>query len=102
MANIGICALQIKGNARLPDTVEYEGRSYKLYKAIDAAFSMNPDLTSLSTSMYILGLEKATEYWREYGEDFDMILMTSGGEVYVTEPLSGSLVTDYPVTVIRP
>ncbi len=56
----------------------------------------------LSTSMYILGLEKATEYWREYGEDFDMILMTSGGEVYVTEPLSGSLVTDYPVTVIRP
>lgn len=42
-----------KGNVRLPDTVEYEGRSYKLYKAIDAAFSMNPDLTSLSTSMYI-------------------------------------------------
>ena len=54
----------------------------------------------LSTSVYILGLEKATEYWREYGENFDMILMTEGGEVYVTEPIADRLTTDYPVTVI--
>lgn len=54
----------------------------------------------LSTSVYILGLEKATEYWREYGENFDMILMTEGGEVYVTEPIADRLATDYPVTVI--
>ena len=42
-----------KGDVRLPDAVEYEGQSYRLYKAIDATFSMNPDLTSLSTSMYL-------------------------------------------------
>ena len=42
-----------KGDIRLPDAVEYEGRSYRLYTAIDGTFFMNPDITSLSTSMYI-------------------------------------------------
>ena len=41
-----------KGDIRLPDAVTYEGQSYRLYKAIDDAFSSNPELTSLSTSMY--------------------------------------------------
>ena len=41
-----------KGDMRLPDSVSYEGRSYRLYQAIDAAFTACPELTSLSTSMY--------------------------------------------------
>lgn len=53
-----------KGDFHLPDAVSYEGRSYRLYKAIDATFSLNPELTSLSTSMYfgpyISGCENLT------------------------------------------
>ena len=41
-----------KGDIRLPDAVTYDGQDYRLYKALDAAFGNNPDLTSLSTSMY--------------------------------------------------
>ena len=41
-----------KGDVRLPDAVTYEGQNYRLFKALDAAFANNSDLTSLSTSMY--------------------------------------------------
>ncbi len=43
-----------KGDLRLPDNVSYEGRSYQLFQAIDASFTACPELTSLSTSMYVM------------------------------------------------
>ena len=54
----------------------------------------------LSTSCYVMGLEQSVEYWRNYGADFDLILMDENGEVYVTEPLSGQFTSDYKVHVI--
>ncbi len=56
---------------------------------------------SLSTSMYILGLEGAESYWREYGEEFDMILMTEDDQVYVTEGIADQFTSDYETVVIR-
>ena len=41
-----------KGDIWLPDAVNYDGKTYILHKAIDAAFGYNEELTSLSTSMY--------------------------------------------------
>lgn len=38
----------------------------------------------LSTSLFIMGREKAEAYWREHG-GFDMILITDEGELYITE-----------------
>lgn len=40
---------------------------------------------ALSTSLYIMGLDEAEAYWRIYADEFDMILMTDDGTVYVTE-----------------
>lgn len=54
----------------------------------------------LSTACYVMGLEEASAYWREYGDDFDMILMTEDGEVYVTEPLEESFTSDFTTHVI--
>lgn len=55
----------------------------------------------LSTSCYVMGLEGAIDYWRNYGDDFDMILMTEDSEVYVTEPLKDNFVSDYTTHVIE-
>ncbi len=55
----------------------------------------------LSTACYVMGLEGAISYWQEYGDDFDMILMTNEGQVYVTQPLEADFTSDFPVTVIE-
>lgn len=56
---------------------------------------------ALSTSLYIMGLDEAVSYWKTYGEEFDMILITDGGDIYITEGLDGDFRTDGEVTVIR-
>lgn len=39
---------------------------------------------ALSTAIFVMGLEEGREYWRTHG-GFDMLLMTQGGEIYLTE-----------------
>lgn len=41
----------------------------------------------LSTSLFVMGLDRATEYWRNHNEDFDMIVMNKEGELFATEGL---------------
>jgi thiamine biosynthesis lipoprotein len=54
----------------------------------------------LSTACYVMGLEDSIQYWRNYGKNFDLILMTEEGEVYITEPLADSFTSDFPTYVI--
>ena len=54
----------------------------------------------LSTAVYVMGLDKATEFWRSGCEEFEMILMTDADEVFVTEGLKDSFSTEYPLHVI--
>ena len=56
---------------------------------------------ALSTAVYVMGLNAASEFWRSHSSDFDMILMTEDDEVYITEGLEGSFSTDYKVHVIK-
>ena len=44
-------------------------------------------MRSLSTSFFVMGQEKAADYWRE-NQNFDMILLTEKGEIYLTEGLA--------------
>ncbi len=55
---------------------------------------------ALSTSLYIMGLEDAIEFWQESGEDFDFILEEEDGMLYVTEGISDSFSSDMELTVI--
>jgi thiamine biosynthesis lipoprotein len=61
---------------------------------------------SLSTSLFIMGLEKSENYWRENG-GFDAVFVTDEGEILVTEGLEGRFSVpedsgyDGEVTVIR-
>lgn len=41
----------------------------------------------LSTALFVMGRDKAISYWREK-QDFDMILVTDEGKLYITEGLA--------------
>ena len=55
----------------------------------------------LSTSLFIMGEEKAAQFWRENSDEFETIMETSDGKLYVTEVIADSLTTDRDVTVIE-
>lgn len=57
---------------------------------------------ALSTSLYIMGLDGACDYWRTYGDSFDVILMTDDDQLYISEGLSDTFTSDaYPIHIIK-
>ena len=54
----------------------------------------------LSTSLFVMGVERATEFWRENGDAFDMILLTDQDELYVTEGIEKSFSSSYVFNTI--
>lgn len=61
---------------------------------------------ALSTALFVMGADRAIEFWRENG-GFDMIMLTDTNEIMLTEGLEHSFTVQeayasYPVTVIRP
>lgn len=54
----------------------------------------------LSTSLYIMGTEKAIAFCKEHQGEFDAVLMDEDGAVYVTDGIASRFNSEYPVTVI--
>lgn len=54
----------------------------------------------LSTSLYILGLEGATQFWRDHSEQFQAIFIDNQGQIFVTEGLKDAVQADAGFTVI--
>ena len=55
---------------------------------------------ALSTALFVMGLNGAERYYREHG-GFETVLVTDGGEVYVTDGLKNSFESEYEYNVIN-
>ena len=47
-----------------------------------------------------MGLADAVSYWKEYGEEFEMVLITTGGEIYATEGVCGRLSSEREIVEV--
>ncbi|MCF0229038.1 MAG: FAD:protein FMN transferase, partial [Parasporobacterium sp.] len=54
----------------------------------------------LSTALYVIGLEKSSDLWKNSDVEFDFILMTSDKHVYITENIKNDFISDYSYSII--
>ena len=55
----------------------------------------------LSTSLFIMGKEKAVSFWRERKDTFDMILQEEGGALFITEGIEKNYSSDLDYEVLQ-
>jgi thiamine biosynthesis lipoprotein len=55
----------------------------------------------LSTALFVMGTQKAKEFWRNHQEEFEVILFTDDGKLLISEGLENIFDSDYEVEVIQ-
>ena len=55
----------------------------------------------LSTSLFIMGEEKAEAFWKEHSDEFDMILEAEDGTLSVSEGIADQFESEHKVNVIK-
>lgn len=53
----------------------------------------------LSTSLFVMGLEKSIEFWRRY-KNFDAIFVDSQGAIYITSGVNNAFESEYEYTIL--
>ena len=55
----------------------------------------------MSTALYIMGYEKACQFWRQRREEFNVILVTDDGKIHISENLKENFQTECDLEMIE-
>lgn len=55
----------------------------------------------LSTALFIMGAKKGIAYWRDHSGEFDAVLLSEDGTLYVTEGIRDAFISERSVTVVK-
>ena len=56
---------------------------------------------ALSTSLFIMGKEKAVQYWKKHKEQFDFVLLLKDGTIVISEGIEKIFTSDFDYEVVR-
>ena len=56
---------------------------------------------ALSTSFFVMGLQKAESFYENTDLDFDVILLTKDNQIYISEGIAQNFTSDYTVNVLK-
>ena len=56
---------------------------------------------ALSTSFFVMGLQKAESFYENTDLDFDVILLTKDNQIYISEGIAQNFTSDYTVNVMK-
>lgn len=56
---------------------------------------------ALSTSLFVMGKDKAIEYWQSHNDQFSTILIDDEGNVYISEDIADSFESDKEIKVLK-
>lgn len=56
---------------------------------------------ALSTALFVMGKDKAYEYWKKHKDEFDYAMILEDKKIYASEGLKGKLTTDYDLEIVR-
>lgn len=65
---------------------------------------VSPDGTladALSTSLFVMGKDKAIEYWQSHNDQFSTILIDDEGTVYISEDIADSFESDKEIKILK-
>ena len=93
---------------------EQDGKTYHHIIDPSTGYPANNGLTSvtivsddgtladgLSTSLFIMGPEKAQEYWKKHSDEFDTILVKDDGSILVSEGIEDNFTSESDFMVIK-
>ncbi len=55
----------------------------------------------LSTALFIMGKERAIQFWREHSEEFDAVFYTKNQELYITEGIAKVFSSTFPINLVK-
>lgn len=56
---------------------------------------------ALSTALFVMGKDRALEFWKLHSDEFDAILMTKENELYITEGIKENFTSDMSLEVVN-
>ena len=55
----------------------------------------------LSTSLFVMGVHKAEDYWRNHREEFQFVIQDESGKLYITSDLAEKFKTEFEVEIVK-
>lgn len=93
---------------------EKNGKTYHHILDPKTGYPSDSDLTSvtiiskdgtmadcLSTTLFVMGKDKAEAYWKKHKEEFDMILVDKDSNIYISKGIEDRFTSDYKYSVVK-